>query len=156
MLNLILIGNNWGNCPNGTGAIGCGPQEEFRACADITIVGKGVYPITPTTTTELEEETTQHTSTTTTTTTPISEETYSPISTLVITLISFLVVFLIFFLLYFHYYQLGKQIKNWIKSKPDNNKAQNVQNTPRPPPRTKRRNNSMHEIDLRFNRDDIA
>ena len=26
-----------GTCKNGTGAVGCGPQEEFRACADITI-----------------------------------------------------------------------------------------------------------------------
>ena len=24
-------------CPNGTGAVGCGPQEEFRGCADIKI-----------------------------------------------------------------------------------------------------------------------
>lgn len=144
----MLVGNNWGNCPNGTGAIGCGPQEEFRACADITIAGKGTYP----TTTELEEETTQ---TPITSTIPTPEETYSPISTLVITLVSFLVVFLIFFLLYFHYYQLGKQIKNWIKSKPD--KVQHLEkDTPRPPPRTKRRNNSMHEIDLRFNTESLA
>ena len=26
-----------GTCKNGTGAVGCGPQEEFRACADVTI-----------------------------------------------------------------------------------------------------------------------
>ncbi|CAK1589901.1 unnamed protein product [Parnassius mnemosyne] len=32
-----IAGNNWGPCPNGTSAVGCGPQEEFRACADITI-----------------------------------------------------------------------------------------------------------------------
>ncbi|XP_046738538.1 uncharacterized protein LOC124406905 [Diprion similis] len=32
-----VAGNNWGDCGNGTGALGCGPQEEFRACADITI-----------------------------------------------------------------------------------------------------------------------
>lgn len=24
-------------CPDGTGAVGCGPQEEFRACSDISI-----------------------------------------------------------------------------------------------------------------------
>lgn len=30
-------GNNWGDCKNGTGAVGCGPQEEFRGCSDITI-----------------------------------------------------------------------------------------------------------------------
>lgn len=32
-----IAGNNWGTCANGTGAVGCGPQEEFRACADIAI-----------------------------------------------------------------------------------------------------------------------
>ncbi|XP_011166939.1 uncharacterized protein LOC105200861 [Solenopsis invicta] len=32
-----IAGNNWGDCGNGTGAVGCGPQEEFRACADIVI-----------------------------------------------------------------------------------------------------------------------
>ena len=26
-----------GRCKNGTEAVGCGPQEEFRACADVTI-----------------------------------------------------------------------------------------------------------------------
>jgi hypothetical protein len=26
-----------GTCKNGTGAVGCGPQEEFRACADVSI-----------------------------------------------------------------------------------------------------------------------
>ncbi|OQR70452.1 hypothetical protein BIW11_11631 [Tropilaelaps mercedesae] len=30
-------GNNWGVCPNGKGRLGCGPQEVFRACADISI-----------------------------------------------------------------------------------------------------------------------
>ncbi|XP_014219885.1 uncharacterized protein LOC106647842 [Copidosoma floridanum] len=32
-----VAGNNWGDCGNGIGAVGCGPQEEFRACADIAI-----------------------------------------------------------------------------------------------------------------------
>jgi len=32
-----VAGNNWGRCSNGTEAVGCGPQEEFRACADVTI-----------------------------------------------------------------------------------------------------------------------
>lgn len=33
--------NSWGNCPNGTNAIGCGPQETFRACSDIRISRSG-------------------------------------------------------------------------------------------------------------------
>ncbi|CAG0922478.1 unnamed protein product [Notodromas monacha] len=36
-----VAGNNWGMCKNGTGMLGCGPQEEFRACADIAILGDG-------------------------------------------------------------------------------------------------------------------
>ncbi|KAG7167886.1 hypothetical protein Hamer_G021769, partial [Homarus americanus] len=32
-----VAGNNWGICENGTGMVGCGPQEEFRACADVAI-----------------------------------------------------------------------------------------------------------------------
>ncbi|KAM7362778.1 uncharacterized protein ACRADG_013331 isoform 1-T3 [Cochliomyia hominivorax] len=30
-------GNNWGICENGNGALGCGPQEHFKSCADISI-----------------------------------------------------------------------------------------------------------------------
>lgn len=30
-------GNNWGKCKDGTSAQGCGPQEEFRGCSDVTI-----------------------------------------------------------------------------------------------------------------------
>ncbi|XP_069944193.1 uncharacterized protein [Cherax quadricarinatus] len=33
-----VAGNNWGVCDDGTGALGCGPQEEFRACADLAIL----------------------------------------------------------------------------------------------------------------------
>jgi len=32
-------GNNWGVCADGTGRLGCGPQETFRTCSDIAIVG---------------------------------------------------------------------------------------------------------------------
>lgn len=32
-----VAGNNWGKCENGTSMVGCGKQEEFRACADVTI-----------------------------------------------------------------------------------------------------------------------
>jgi hypothetical protein len=32
-----VAGNNWGNCPDGTSGLGCGPQEEFRACSDVRI-----------------------------------------------------------------------------------------------------------------------
>ncbi|XP_017121026.1 uncharacterized protein LOC108141913 [Drosophila elegans] len=32
-----VAGNNWGMCSDGNGAIGCGPQEEFRSCSDIAL-----------------------------------------------------------------------------------------------------------------------
>ncbi|KOC61996.1 hypothetical protein WH47_05885 [Habropoda laboriosa] len=30
-------GNNWGDCDDGTSRLGCGPQETFRNCADVSI-----------------------------------------------------------------------------------------------------------------------
>lgn len=39
-----IAGNNWGMCADGTGAVGCGAQEEFRACADINIGDVGPQP----------------------------------------------------------------------------------------------------------------
>lgn len=34
---IYVAGNNWGDCKNGTQGLGCGNQEQFRACTDITI-----------------------------------------------------------------------------------------------------------------------
>ncbi|XP_014214839.1 uncharacterized protein LOC106644011 [Copidosoma floridanum] len=31
-------GNDWGICENGIGRLGCGPQETFRGCADVSII----------------------------------------------------------------------------------------------------------------------
>lgn len=33
-----VAGNNWGSCGDGIYATGCGPQETFRSCADISIL----------------------------------------------------------------------------------------------------------------------
>jgi len=42
--------NSWGRCDNGTEGIGCGAQEEFRACSDIAIHSKsGWFDTTPNT-----------------------------------------------------------------------------------------------------------
>ena len=32
-----VAANNWGVCSDGSGRVGCGPQEEFRACSDVSI-----------------------------------------------------------------------------------------------------------------------
>lgn len=43
MLNyfIFISGNNWGWCDDGTGSMGCGPQENFKSCADIRILSSG-------------------------------------------------------------------------------------------------------------------
>ena len=38
-----VTGRTWGRAANGTGCLGCGHQEEFRACADVAIMS----PVTP-------------------------------------------------------------------------------------------------------------
>lgn len=84
---------------------------------------------------------------------PTPEESYNPLSALIITLVTFLVVFSILFLLYFHFYQVGKQIKNWIKGP---SKKSNKGLPPMPPPRARRARSptsrrgrdGLHEVDL--------
>lgn len=38
-MNRLIVS---GTCPDGTGRNGCGPQEQFRACADIRITEDGI------------------------------------------------------------------------------------------------------------------
>lgn len=33
-----VTGNTWGHCDNGTATVGCGPQETFKTCSDISIL----------------------------------------------------------------------------------------------------------------------
>jgi len=48
-----FAGNSWGRCANGTEGIGCGAQEEFRACSDIAIHSRsGWFDTTPNTDTD--------------------------------------------------------------------------------------------------------
>ena len=51
----VCIGNSWGvDTQTGEGCVGCGPQEEFYACADVKISQNGgtvAMPTTATTTT---------------------------------------------------------------------------------------------------------
>lgn len=37
MVNILDSGNTWGCCPDGRCGTGCGPQEQFRSCSDISI-----------------------------------------------------------------------------------------------------------------------
>ncbi|XP_037799692.1 uncharacterized protein LOC119594706 [Penaeus monodon] len=38
------VGNSWGTCPDGGEGLGCGPQETFVNCADVSIHPKGFRP----------------------------------------------------------------------------------------------------------------
>jgi hypothetical protein len=73
-------GNNWGTCEDGSGAVGCGKQEHFRACADIRIGGGEGTSGSPTSTTSNTATTTSNTATTTsnTVTTAHTEATTTP------------------------------------------------------------------------------
>jgi hypothetical protein len=51
-------GNNWGVCTNGTGELGCGPQETFRACSDIRILPSGKRKPSPSTIASFSDDTT--------------------------------------------------------------------------------------------------
>ncbi|XP_041982319.1 uncharacterized protein LOC121735538 [Aricia agestis] len=40
-----VAGNNWGDCKNGTQGLGCGDQENFLACSDISIKRSSYIPV---------------------------------------------------------------------------------------------------------------
>lgn len=105
--------------------VGCGPQEEFRGCSDITISGKGA------TTTEVPEGPGAPEST------PASptEFTYSPIVSIILSIVTFLATVLLLALLYIYYYEVGRRVKSYLKG--GGNKVQKM--PPVPPPRVKRR-----------------
>lgn len=41
--NIIFLSYFLGRCSNGTESVGCGPQEEFRACSDVSITTADGY-----------------------------------------------------------------------------------------------------------------
>ena len=52
-----VAANNWGVCEDGSGRVGCGPQEEFRACSDVSITDEAGWADTePNTDTDTAEE----------------------------------------------------------------------------------------------------
>ncbi|VVC35508.1 Cellulose/chitin-binding protein, N-terminal [Cinara cedri] len=159
-----IAGNNWGVCENGTGAVGCGPQEEFRACADISVSDKdgtidtSPYP-TPITVTTMA-----------TTSTEASEEeneipddsvlekpkpqtsgfNSSIFIILSIVFLSLGFVLVVFIFVYWYFYHAGDTIKSWWrrmaessyscirKSNNDEKKKNSMNEQPVPPPRVKK------------------
>lgn len=131
-----IAGNNWGMCANGTGAVGCGPQEEFRSCSDISIQDTyGTADETPyggASNETKEKETTEKEKEETTPSVHENEipEEETPdklhkevaqaaktgeyvvfmVSLVVLTL---LIVLALFTVLYFYYYHAKEMIQNW-------------------------------------------
>ncbi|KAL6428277.1 hypothetical protein ACFW04_008529 [Cataglyphis niger] len=108
-----IAGNNWGDCGNGTGAVGCGPQEEFRACADIVIGDNETalpanLPKQPTSTSIYDESSTSS---------PLPKS-IGPywLFSVVIAGTCLLVVLAVMALLYTYYYHAGRA-KKWLMAR---------------------------------------
>ncbi|XP_011062157.1 PREDICTED: uncharacterized protein LOC105150638 isoform X1 [Acromyrmex echinatior] len=105
-----IAGNNWGDCGNGTGAVGCGPQEEFRACADIVIGDNEVtlpprQPTSPTPTDKLPTDTS-----------PLPRSGPYWLFSVIIAGTCLLVVLAAMALLYTYYYHAGRA-KKWLMAR---------------------------------------
>lgn len=100
-------------CADGNGAVGCGPQEEFRSCADIALgddVRTPMRPLRPT------FRTTLRTTTSATSTETTSQDKYSDSSNYVKFLAAgllFLVLLCICITWYLYRYH-GQKIKEWL------------------------------------------
>lgn len=165
-----IAGNNWGMCSDGTGAVGCGAQEEFRACADINIGDVGPQPplrplrpgTKPTTTRTKSTDTTQSTTPTNAEkgqTTLETEESPSRLLGPIIAALTLLLVLCILASIYLYYYH-GQRVKHLMLWKREQ-KTQIISYPPSvmqpasvptalppvPPPRTKRLSQTIHEID---------
>lgn len=119
-----IAGNNWGHCENGTEAVGCGPQEEFRACADIAVGERFA------TTTRRPRPTYVPPSRRPSAPTP-EESTGSTLYGVLVAIITLLVVLAAMAGIYLYYYRGGMRIKSLLKSKVPTP-------APVPPPRHKR------------------
>ncbi|KAL0867947.1 hypothetical protein ABMA27_008620 [Loxostege sticticalis] len=119
-----IAGNNWGKCDNGTEAVGCGPQEEFRACADIAIGDKFA------TTTRRPRPSYVPPNRRPTVPTP-EESTGSGWYGVVIAVVTLFIAMAVLAGIYLYYYRGGMKIKSLLKSKVP-------APAPVPPPRHKR------------------
>jgi len=141
-----IAGNNWGTCEDGTGAVGCGPQEEFRACADVAIgEGKGTQPRPSRPSIKPKPAKPQATDEVTLEPVPGgSDELPSkpPYFGLLMAVFSLFLVLCGFIAVYIYHYH-GKRFKLFMRW--NQNKKTAPELPPVPPPRT-RRNLSHHDI----------
>lgn len=172
-----IAGNNWGSCGDGHEAVGCGPQEEFRACADVSIGGKGDSPVRPTLPTRRPlfpkvSTTTVKSSTTTEEVPGVTEGTQINGSDnlwvgVIISMVSFFFVCLLVSVLYLYYYH-GQAFKIWLKSKTKSKnkfatiqskqQQSNIQQSQQPvkPPRTKKLQRELSNVSVDWTTESLA
>jgi len=146
-----IAGNNWGICENGTGAVGCGPQEEFRACADVEIVDShGTADETPfynEIPTHEENKTKEETSAPTEKT----HETVTPHSVWMVAMFAgFMFIstaIALILALCVIYYKDPDRVKRWIRSERFLRQTQKTQQ-PIPPPRVKKQKSGNTSPDV--------
>lgn len=143
-------------CSDGTGAVGCGAQEEFRACADIAIgtevPGRPYRPsVVKTTPRSKLIDATQ--------TTPepdtIDEPIYDMpryISSIIIAMVALLIVLCTLAAIYLYHYH-GQRVKQFMHWNQHHKTPVRTTTIPPPPsvpptapPRVKRLSQSLHEI----------
>lgn len=148
-------------CPDGTGAVGCGPQEEFRACADIavgtTVPGRPV-PVRPGIKTTPKAKIIDATQTTTESDVETFDEPIYDmpryVSSLIIAMVALLIVLCLLAAIYLYHYhgQRVKQFMHWNQHQHHKTpmRTTSVNSTPAgppvAPPRTKRLSHTLHEI----------
>ncbi|XP_068623737.1 uncharacterized protein [Battus philenor] len=123
-----IAGNNWGTCADGSGAVGCGPQEEFRACADVAVDANAPTTRRPRPARPSSDVPASPTSPTAPTA-PAASAWYGPgiaLATLFVALVALAGIYL-------YYYRGGMRIKSLLKSQ-----AAAAGAAPVPPPRHKR------------------
>nr|XP_045600858.1 uncharacterized protein LOC123759683 [Procambarus clarkii]XP_045600859.1 uncharacterized protein LOC123759683 [Procambarus clarkii] len=130
-----VAGNNWGKCENGTGMVGCGPQEEFRSCADITITEEdGSADDTPSTVPDYDDYNEVDVDTQEKPTLD-AEEHVNHVGHIVALTLSFLLILLILVGLVAYFYWARDALKGFMKQK-----AGQWSKNAAPTPPTKQRN----------------
>lgn len=149
--------NNWGRCDNATSAIGCGPQEEFRACADISIEDKdGTIDETPyhdvphTVTTEAEDADVVVVTENNEVDGLHSSREDSFWVSLIIMLAAMILALFIYILIFLYFYGVNKTVKpcwhSTLKSVRHTFKSEGGSVTPVPPSRRKGPKNTQESV----------
>lgn len=138
-----IAGNNWGICPNGTGAVGCGPQEEFRACADVAVVDSaGEADGTPLAPQDEDEDVPVDGKPTPA---PKGRDSGEAVLILLIVLCALAGTATLLSLVYLYFYHAGDRVKGWLAARRGDSRNEKPPlpsalppGPPAPPPRHKR------------------